>query len=66
MSEVRLKRNYEQWISFISNRVEFDAVKTDESAQDAISSIDEMTALQAENREKVIAMGRASKSGNSM
>ncbi|MDI9460934.1 MAG: hypothetical protein ACOX3P_01990 [Saccharofermentanales bacterium] len=47
MPEVRLKRNYEQWISFSFNRVEFDAVKTDESAQDTISSIDEMTALQA-------------------
>ena len=33
----------------------------DESAQDAIVAIDEITALQAKNREKVSAMGRASK-----
>lgn len=54
MTEVRLNGNYEQWIRFFLMAI-------DESAQDAIASIDEITALQAENREKVSAMGRASK-----
>ncbi|MGI6072821.1 MAG: Fic family protein [Lachnospiraceae bacterium] len=54
MTEVRLKGNYEQWIRFFLMAI-------DESAQDAIASVDEITALQAENREKVSAMGRASK-----
>jgi len=54
MTEVRLKGNYEQWIRFFLMAI-------DESAQDAIAAIDEITALQAENRKKVSAMGRASK-----
>lgn len=54
MTEVRLKGNYEQWIRFFLMAI-------DESAQDAIVAIDEITALQAKNREKVSAMGRASK-----
>ncbi len=54
MTEVRLKGNYEQWIRFFLMAI-------DESAQDAIAAIDEMAALQVENREKVSAMGRASK-----
>ncbi|MDI9460561.1 MAG: Fic family protein [Saccharofermentanales bacterium] len=54
MTEVRLKGNYEQWIRFF-------LLAINESAQDAIAAIDEITALQAENREKVSAMGRASK-----
>ncbi len=54
MTEVRLKGNFEQWIDFF-------LMALDESAQDAISAIDEMAALQAENRIKVSAMGRASK-----
>ncbi|HQC35462.1 MAG TPA: Fic family protein [Bacillota bacterium] len=54
MTEVRLKGNYEQWIRFFLMAI-------DESARDAIAAIDEITALQAKNREKVSAMGRASK-----
>ncbi|MGI6334157.1 MAG: Fic family protein [Saccharofermentanales bacterium] len=54
MTEVRLKGNYEQWIRFFLMAI-------DESAQDAIAAIDEITALQAENRKKVSTMGRASK-----
>ena len=54
MTEVRLKGNYEQWIRFFLMAI-------DESAQDAITAIDEITALQAENRKKVSTMGRASK-----
>ena len=54
MTEVRLKGNYEQWIRFFLMAI-------DESARDAIAAIDEMTVLQAKNREKVRAMGRASK-----
>jgi Fic family protein len=54
MTEVRLKGNYEQWIRFF-------LLAINESAQDAIAAIDEITDLQGENREKVSAMGRASK-----
>lgn len=50
--EVRAKGNYEQWIKFFLRAV-------DESAQDAIRAIDELTALQKENVRRIEAMGKA-------
>lgn len=54
MNEVRIKGNYEQWIKFF-----LDAVY--ESAQDAVETIDKLTALHDENYAKLQTLGRRTK-----
>lgn len=54
MTEVRSKGNYEQWVKFFLQALA-------ESAKDAISAIDELTALHDKNVDLVAGMGRASK-----
>lgn len=54
MTEVRSKGNYEQWITFFLHAL------TD-SAEDAISAIEELTALHNANISQISQMGRASK-----
>lgn len=54
MTEVRTKGNYEQWIKFF-----LQAVK--ESAEDAIATIDELSALHDKNIALISEMGRAAK-----
>ncbi len=54
MTEVRVKGNYEQWILFFLQALL-------ESAEDAISTINDLTALHDENVENILTMGRASK-----
>lgn len=54
MTEVRNKGNYEQWIRFFLMAI-------DESAEDAIQTIDELKALQDRNERIIACMGRASK-----
>lgn len=55
MTEVRNKGTYEQWIRFFLAAI-------DESAQDAIQTIDELTVLKVKNEKIIENMGRASKS----
>ena len=52
MSEVRVKGNYEQWVKFFLRAV-------GESAQDAITTINELDKLHEENYEKIQTLGRA-------
>lgn len=52
MTEVRANGNYEQWILFFLSALK-------ESAQDAMDTIEELTALQEKNLKKIEAMGRA-------
>lgn len=54
MTEVRTKGNYEQWIKFF-------LLALIESAEDAITTIDELIALHGKNADKIAKMGRASK-----
>lgn len=54
MTEVRSKGNYEQWIRFF-------LLAINESAQDAIQTIDELTVLHEKNEEVISKMGRAAK-----
>lgn len=54
MTEVRIKGNYEQWVKFFLMAI-------DESAQDAIQTIDELTVLKMKNEKIIENMGRASK-----
>lgn len=54
MTEVRNKGNYEQWIRFFLTAIE-------ESAEDAIKTIDELNALREKNEKIMKCMGRASK-----
>lgn len=54
MSEVRKKGDYEQWINFFLKAVE-------ESAQDAVRTINKLTDLQNKNIELIEAMGRTAK-----
>ncbi len=54
MTEVRRKGNYEQWIKFFLQALL-------ESAQDAVSAIDELAALHNKSIEAISKMGRASK-----
>ncbi len=54
MTEVRNKGNYEQWVRFFLAAI-------DESAQDAIQTIDELTVLKAKNEKIIEKIGRASK-----
>lgn len=54
MTEVRSKGNYEQWVKFFLQALA-------ESAKDAISAIDELTALHDKNVDLIAGMGRASK-----
>lgn len=51
MSEVRRKGNYEQWVNFFLTAV-------DESAQDAIQTINELSALHNENKTSIEKLGR--------
>lgn len=53
MTEVRNKGNYEQWIMFFLAAI-------DESAGDAIQTIDELTVLKARNEKIIEKMGRSS------
>lgn len=55
MTEVRNKGNYEQWIRFFLQAIL-------ESAQDATTTIDELTALHDKNVGLILGMGRAAKS----
>lgn len=54
MTEVRSKGNYEQWVKFFLQALM-------ESAEDATSTIDELTALHDKNAAVIAEMGRASK-----
>lgn len=54
MTEVRNKGNYEQWIRFFLMAIE-------ESAEDAIQTIDELNTLREKNETIIKGMGRASK-----
>jgi Fic family protein len=54
LMEVRLKGNYEQWIKFFLRAVE-------ESAQDAIKTIEELTALHDRNAARIEGAGNATK-----
>ncbi len=54
MTEVRTKGNYEQWIKFFLQAVI-------ESAEDAITAIDELVMLHDKNLDMISKMGRASK-----
>ncbi len=54
LSEVRNKGNYEQWIKFFLQAVL-------ESAEDAIATIDRLTALHNKNSDIINGMGRAAK-----
>lgn len=54
MTEVRNKGNYEQWIRFFLMAIE-------ESAENAIQTIDELNALRDKNETIIKGMGRASK-----
>ncbi|MCD8046826.1 MAG: Fic family protein [Clostridiales bacterium] len=54
MTEVRTKGNYEQWIKFFLQALR-------ESAEDAISTIDELVVLHDKNAEVISKMGRAVK-----
>ena len=51
ISEVRRKGNYEQWIKFFLQAIY-------ESAQDAITAVDELTALHDKNIAAIRALGR--------
>ncbi len=52
MTEVRSKGNYEQWIRFFLTAIL-------ESSQDAIQTIDELTALHKKNEARIDGLGRA-------
>lgn len=54
MTEVREKGNYEQWVTFFLRALS-------ESAEDAISTIDELIALHDKNAAVISEMGRATK-----
>lgn len=54
MTEVRAKGNYEQWVKFFLQALL-------ESAEDAVATIDELTALHVTNVKRISAMGRAAK-----
>lgn len=54
MTEVRRSGNYEQWVCFFLRAIS-------ESAQDAIATIDALTALHDKNTEIINDMGRAAK-----
>ncbi len=52
LSEVRINGNFEQWIKFFLNAL-------DESAQDAINTIDELSELHNKNISKIQSLGKA-------
>lgn len=52
MTEVRSKGNYEQWIRFFLTAIS-------ESAQDAIQTVDLLTALHEKNEARIGELGRA-------
>ena len=54
LSEVRSKGNYEQWIKFFLQAIE-------ESAADATTAIDQLTALHNQNISKIEALDRSTK-----
>ncbi len=54
LNEVRLKGNYEQWVMFFLHAVE-------ESAKDAINTIDSLTKLHDKNNEKISLLGKSAK-----
>lgn len=54
MTEVREKGNYEQWVTFFLRALS-------ESAEDAISTIDELIVLHDKNAAVISGMGRAAK-----
>ena len=54
MTEVRLKGDYEQWIKFFLRA-------TAESAEDALSAIEELSALHEKNTRRIQGMGRAAR-----
>lgn len=59
MTEVRNKGNYEQWILFFLAAIL-------ESSQDAIDTIDELTALHDKNVRRIEDMGRARKNAKAL
>lgn len=54
MTEVRTKGNYEQWVRFFLKAIQ-------ESAEDAIQTIDKLTALRKKNETLIDELGRANK-----
>lgn len=52
LSEVRIKGNYEQWVKFFLKAI-------DESAKDALKTIDELSALHDKNETAIQSIGRA-------
>lgn len=54
MTEVRTKGNYEQWVRFFLKAIQ-------ESAEDAIQTIDNLTALRKKNETLIDELGRANK-----
>ena len=52
LSEIRTRGNFEQWIKFFLRAV-------DESAQDAVKTIDELSELHEKNKAKIQSIGRA-------
>ena len=52
LSEIRTRGNFEQWIEFFLRAV-------DESAQDAVKTIDELSELHEKNKAKIQSIGRA-------
>lgn len=54
LSEVRSKGNYEQWIKFFLQAI-------DESAEDATTAIDQLTALHNRNISEIETLGRSAK-----
>lgn len=52
LSEVRIKGNYEQWIKFFLKAI-------NESAQDAVKMIDELSKLHNKNKSAIQSIGRA-------
>lgn len=54
LSDVRVKGNFEQWIKFFLNAV-------NETAQDAISTIDELSELHNKNETKIKSFGKSIK-----
>ena len=52
LSEVRIKGNFEQWVKFFLRAI-------NESAQDAVQTIDELSNLHDKNKAAILELGRA-------
>jgi len=59
LMEVHKKGNYEQWIKFFMRAVS-------QSSQDAIETIDKLTALREKNTSKISGLGRAAKTAKKL